>query len=70
MMLDCFGFDLLRCVIGPENVCHNLNQSDVKLKPNTILSPAFSRASRRLPVSTLGSHWLMMMVTFCSDCHF
>ena len=70
MMLDCFGFDLLRCVIGPENVCHNLNQSDVKLKLNTIWSPAFSRASRWLPVSTLGSHWLMMMVTFCSDCQF
>ncbi|RMX56898.1 hypothetical protein pdam_00025097 [Pocillopora damicornis] len=60
-MLDYFGFALLCCVIGPENLCHNLNKSDVKLKPNTIWSPAFSRASRRLPVSTLSPHWLMMM---------
>ena len=35
MMLDCFGFDLLRCVIGPENVCHNLNQS-TKTKHNLV----------------------------------
>ena len=41
MMLDYFGFALLCCVIGPENLCHNLNKSDVKLKPNTIWSPAF-----------------------------
>ena len=32
MMLYCFGFALLRCVIGPENSRHNLNQSNVKLK--------------------------------------
>ena len=51
MMLDCFGFASLRCVIGPENSCHNLNQSNVKLKPNTTWSLAFSRALRRLPFS-------------------
>ena len=67
MMLDCFGFDLLRCVIGPENVCHNLNQS-TKTKHN-LVTRVFPHL-RRLPVSTLGSHWLMMTVTFCSDCNF
>ena len=67
MTLDCFGFASLRCVIGPENSCHNLNQSNVKLKPNTTWSHAFSRALRRLPVSTLCSHWLIIMVTFFSD---
>ena len=70
-MLDCFGFASLRCVIGPENSCHNLNQSNVKLKPNTTWSLAFSRALRRLPVSTLCSHWLIIMVTFflMGSCH-
>ena len=71
MMLDCFGFASLRCVIGPKNSCHNLNQSNVKLKPNTTWSLAFSRALRRLPVSTLCSHWLIIMVTFflIGSCH-
>ena len=64
VMLYCFGFALLRCVIGPENSCHNLNQSNVKLKPNTTWSLAFSRALRKLAVSTLSSHWLIIMVTF------
>ena len=50
MMLDCFGFALLRYVIGPGNSRHNLNQSNVKLKPTTTWSLAFSRALRRLPV--------------------
>ena len=31
-------------MIGPENSLHSLNQSDVKLKPITTWSPAFSRA--------------------------
>ena len=53
VMLYCFGFALLRCVIGPENSCHNLNQSNVKLKPNTTWSLAFSRALRRLAVCWL-----------------
>ena len=52
-MLDCFGFALLRCLIGPENSRHNLNQSNVKLKPNTTWSLAFSRALRRLAVCWL-----------------
>ena len=64
VMLYCFGFALLRCVIGPENSRHNLNQSNVKLKPNTTWSLAFSRALRKLAVSTLSSHWLIIVVTF------
>ena len=32
MMLDCFGFALPRCVLGPENLCHNLNQRNAKTK--------------------------------------
>ena len=31
--LDCYGFALIRSVIGPENSRHFLNQSDTKLKP-------------------------------------
>ena len=71
MMLDCFGFALLRYVIAPGNSRHNLNQSNVKLKPTTTWSLAFSRALRRLPVSTLCSHWLIIMVTFflIGSCH-
>ena len=38
------GFALLRCVIGRENSRFFLNQSDAKLKPVTIWSPAFCRA--------------------------
>lgn len=38
------GFTLLRCVIGRENSRFFLNQSDAKLKPVTIWSPAFCRA--------------------------
>ena len=38
------GFTLLWCVIGRENSCFFLNQSDAKLKPVTIWSPAFCRA--------------------------
>ena len=64
VMLYCFGFALLRCVIGPENSRHNLNQSNVKLKPNMTWSLAFSRALRRLAVSNLSSHWLIIMATF------
>ena len=37
-------FALFLSVIGPENSCYFLNQSDVKLNPITTWSPAFSRA--------------------------
>ena len=44
VMLGCFGFALLRYVIGPGNSRHNLNQSNVNLKPITTWSLAFSRS--------------------------
>ena len=37
-------FCSISLVIGPENSCYYLNQSDVKLNPITTWSPAFSRA--------------------------
>ena len=46
--LELPWFALLRYVIGAENLRHFLNQSDLKLKPIAIWSPAFSRASSRL----------------------
>lgn len=50
---DCVGFALLRSMIGSENSRYSLNQSDVKLKPVTTESRAFSRALRSLLVSFL-----------------
>ena len=38
-----------------------------KIKTNHDLITRVSRALRRLPVSTLNSHWLIVMVSFCSD---
>ena len=38
-----------------------------KIKTNHDLITRVSRALRRLPVSTLNSHWLIIMVSFCSD---
>ena len=40
----CFGFTLFFFVIGPENSCHFLNQSDAKLKPIATWLLASSRA--------------------------
>ena len=51
-------------MIGPETSRHPFNQSDAKLKKIATRSPAFSRASSRLSVLTLSSHWLMMMLIF------
>ena len=42
-------------VIGPENLCHSLDQSDAKLSPITTWSPAFSRAFCGWLVFTLSS---------------
>ena len=61
---DYFGFALLRYVIGPENWCHFLSQSDFKPKPITTWSPAFSRALGCLIVFTLSSHWLWRVFSF------
>lgn len=54
---DCVGFALLRSMIGSENSRYSLNQSDVKLKPVTTESRAFSRALRSLLVSFLIAYW-------------
>ena len=51
-------------MIGPETSRHPFNQSDARLKKIATRSPAFSRASSRLSVLTLSSHWLMMMLIF------
>lgn len=40
---DSIGLNLLRSVIGPENLRHFFNQSDEKLKPIMTWSPTFSR---------------------------
>ena len=57
-------FALLRSVIGPKNAHCQLNQSDVKLKPITTRSPAFSRASGGLLVYILSFHWLLKVFFF------
>ena len=61
---DCIGFALLRSVIGLENSRHPLNQSDAKVKPTVTWLLTFSRASGRLPVFTLSSHWLPLKFSF------
>ena len=38
-----------------------------KIKTNHDLVTRISRALRRLPVSSLSSHWLIIMASFCSD---
>ena len=65
---DCVGFALLRFVISLENCHHALNQSDAKLKPIATWSLAFSRASGRLRVFTLSSHWFLVTFTFVLIC--
>ena len=40
-------------VIGPENSRHSLNQSNLRVKPIALESPAFSRAWRQLHVLAL-----------------
>ena len=51
-------------MIGRENSCHHLNQSNATLKLIPTWSLVFSRVLSRLPVFTLSSHWLTMMSTF------
>ena len=53
---------LLRSVIGLPNSRHYLSQLNARLKPAPTCSLVFSRASSRLPVSTLSS--LKMTSTF------
>ena len=49
-------------MIGLENLRHSLNQQDAKWKPITTCT--FSRALGRLVVFTLGSHWLLPVLSF------
>ena len=66
---DYFGSALLRSVIGLENSCQALNQSDAKRKLNVTWSLVFSRAFGSLPVFTLSLHWLLIAQTFVmTDC--
>ena len=57
-------------MIGAENSHCSLNESDVKLKPFMIWSPALSRALSSLVVlNTLSDHWLLYLLKFLlSDC--
>ena len=47
---DCYVFAVPHTVIGPENSCHSLSQSDIKQIPIVPWLPAFSRAFCSLPV--------------------
>ena len=40
------------CCLSPENARYYLDQSNAELKPISTWSPAFSRASSKLPVFT------------------
>ena len=56
---NCFGFALLRSVIGSKFSRHFFNQSEVKPKPIVARACTFSRALCRLRVitSSLGFDW-------------
>ena len=56
---SCFGFALLRFVIGEKISRHFLNQSEVKPKPIVSCLHAFSRAWRRLHVFATSSDWFI-----------
>ena len=56
VILDYISFALLCYLIGLENSCQSINQSEVKTKPMVPWSQAFSRA--RELVWTLSSQWL------------
>ena len=72
IILDWLSFTLIPSVIGSENSCPFLNQSDVKLKAITTWSPAFSRALGSLVGFTLSNHWLLKVFSYflitCWDC--
>ena len=53
----CFGFALLRSVIGLKNSRHFFNQSEVKPKPIATSSRTFSRALCRLHVFASSFDW-------------
>ena len=62
-LLNCFGFALLRSVIGQQNSLHFFNQWESKLKPILTWSDAFSRAWRRLHVFASNSDWSIALFT-------
>ena len=52
---------LLRYVTGQQNMCHLLNQSAGKPKPNMPCSHAFTRVWRRLHIFALISDWFIAL---------
>ena len=54
----CFGFAILRSVIGQQNSRHFFNQWKPKPKPIVSCRRAFSRALRRCHVIASNSDWL------------
>ena len=51
-------------MIGPENLHHFLDQSESNLKLDVLWSLAFSRASIKLRVLSLSSHWFFDITSF------
>ena len=58
------GIASSRSGIGPENLCHPLNQSDNKPWTKRAWLLVFSRPSCSLPVLTLKSDWLLVTFPF------
>ena len=58
------GIASSRSGIGPEILCHPLNQSDNKPRTKRAWPLVFSRASGSLPVLTLKSDWLLVTFPF------
>ena len=61
---ECIGFALLLSCDWLKNSRLAFNQSDAKLIPIAIWSPAFSRALGGLVVFTLSSRWLFQLFSF------
>ena len=58
---NCFGFALLRSVVGQENTCNLLNQSAAKPKPIMPCSHAFSLTWHRLHIFASISDWFIAL---------
>ena len=58
------GIASSRSGIGPEILCHTLNQSDNKPRTKRAWLLVFSRASGSLPALTLKSDWLLVTFPF------
>ena len=57
-------FLLYFTLIVQENSYHSLKQSDKKISPMTIWSPAFSLALQSSVVSPLNSYWILKVLSF------